>query len=150
MSPRMEWVTNRSLPLFVGDRIARWSKLFLEFAVSQGIGQAAGMLSGLIYVRLMPVDQYALYAIGLASLAFLSVGSDMGLTGSLSYFWRQSGNVSSAIEPRIAAVRRLRWAFLVLASLVSGALLLKTAAKQNLPLMSVFTCFGVVVATASS
>jgi O-antigen/teichoic acid export membrane protein len=146
----MEWVTDRSLPLFVGDRIARWSKLFLEFAVSQGIGQAAGMLSGLIYVRLMPVDQYSLYAIGLASLAFLSVGSDMGLTGSLSYFWRQSGNVSSAIEPRIAAVRRLRWAFLVLASLISGVLLLKTAAKQNLPLMSVFTCFGVVVATASS
>jgi O-antigen/teichoic acid export membrane protein len=136
------------LPL--GDWIARWSQLFLEFALNQGLAQAAGMISGLIYVRLMPVDQYALYAMGLASLAFLSIGSDMGLMGSLSYFWRQSGKVSSAIEPKIAAVRRLRWVFLLVASLVSGALLLKTAAKQHLPLIAVLTCFGVVVATASS
>jgi len=133
-----------------GDWIARWSRLFLEFALNQGLAQSAGMISGLIYVRLMPVDQYALYAMGLASLGFLSVGSDMGLTGSLSYFWRQSGKVSSTIEPRIAAVRRLRWVFLLVASLISGALLLKTAAEQNLSLMGVLTCFAVVVVTASS
>ena len=133
-----------------GDWIARWSRLFLEFALNQGLFQSAGMISALIYVRLMSVDQYALYAIGLGSLGFLSVGSDMGLTASLSYFWRQSDKVSSAIEPRIAVVRRLRWIFLLVASLVSCALLLKTAAEQNLPLASVLTCFAVVVSTATA
>ena len=144
----MEWTTDRSLSLFVGDRVARWSRLFLEFAVSQGIGQAAGMLSGLIYVRLMPIDQYALYAMALTALAFVGTASDLGLTGALSYFWRQTVTNEGTIEARIAAVRRLRSAFLVLASLLSGALLLKTAAKQDIAATTVSGCFGLIVATA--
>jgi hypothetical protein len=145
---KVEWATNRSLSLFVGDRIARWSRLFLEFAVSQGIGQAAGMVSGLIYVRLMPVDQYALYAIALTALAFVGTASDLGLNGALSYFWRRSTTNDSAIEMRIAAVRKLRSAFLVLASLLCGALLLKTAARQDLAATTILACFGLIVATA--
>src|SRR5258707_338313 len=133
----------------VGDRIARWSRLLLEFGLSQGLAQTAGMLSGLIYVRLMPIDQYAFYAIGLSSLSFISVASDMGLSGSLGYFWRESSKDGSPIEPIISAVRRLRWAFLILAALVSGVLLLKSTAKQDLPITSVLACFGIVIATAS-
>jgi hypothetical protein len=68
------------------DTIARWTRLSLEFAVNQGIAQSAGMIAGLIYVRLMPVDEYALYAMGLSSLTFISVGSDLGLGWSLGYF----------------------------------------------------------------
>src|SRR2546427_9052191 len=104
----------------VVDRIERWSRLFLEFALNQGLAQAAGMISGLIYVRLMPIDQYALYAMGLSVLTFLSVGSDLGLSASLGYFLRQSLKDGSLIQPRIAAVRRLRSAFLVVASVICG------------------------------
>jgi O-antigen/teichoic acid export membrane protein len=123
-------------------------RLSVEFAIGQGFGQAAGMLSGLIYVRLMPIEQYALYAMGLSCLAFVSIGSDLGLTSSLSYFWRESGG--SKLEQKIAAVLKLRSVFLVLASVVSGVLLLKTANKQNLALATVLACFGLVVATAWS
>jgi O-antigen/teichoic acid export membrane protein len=144
----MEWTTDRSLPLFVSDRIARWSRLFLEFAVSQGIGQAAGMISGLIYVRLMPVDQYALYAIALTALGFVGTASDLGLNGAISYFWRQSVTNDSVMKARIVAVRRLRSAFLVLVSLLCGALLLKTAAKQDIAATTMLGCFGLIVATA--
>jgi hypothetical protein len=70
-------VINRFIRFASGDRIARWSRQSLEFAVVQGLAQAAGMISGLIYVRLMPVDQYALYAMALSSMAFVSIGSDM-------------------------------------------------------------------------
>ena len=124
------------------------SRLSLEFALNQGIAQAAGMISGLIYVRLMSVEQYALYAVGLSALTFLSIGSDLGLTSALSYFWRQGITGGSAFEPRVAAVLRLRSVFLVLASVVCGVLLLKTAATQNLPMTIVFACFGLVLATA--
>src|SRR5262245_15415235 len=87
----------------VRSRIIRWGQLFLEFALSQGLAQSVGMLSGLIYVRLMPIDQYALYALGLTALSFASIGSDMGLTESLSYFWRKSSQNVGALGPRIAA-----------------------------------------------
>jgi len=138
------------MSLAVSDRFARWSRLSLEFALSQGLTQSAGMISGLIYVRLMPVDQYALYAMGLTSLAFVSLGSDLGLSGSLSYFWRQNRGDRSLIEPIIATVQKLRLVFLVLASFVCGALLLKTATEQNLSMIIVLACFGLVVATVSS
>src|SRR5689334_19448385 len=125
-------VTNRFTAFAVRDWFAQWSRLSVEFGVSQAVGQSAGLISGLIYVRLMPVDQYALYAMGLTSLTFISMGSDPGLTGSLNYFWRESSRDRCGIEPIIAAVQRLRWVFFVLASFVSGALLLKATSEQNL------------------
>jgi len=135
--------------LAVSDWFARWSRLSGEFALSQAVGQSAGLISGLIYVRLMPIDQYALYAMGLTSLSFISTGSDLGLTSCLNYFWRESSRDECGIQPIIAAVQRLRWALFVLASFVSGALLLKTTSEQNLSITSVFACLGLVVATVS-
>jgi O-antigen/teichoic acid export membrane protein len=140
-------VTSR---FFVGDWFARWSRLSVEFGLSQALGQSTALISGLIYVRLMPVDQYAVYAISLTSLAFISTGSDLGLTSSVNYFWREGSRDQCSIEPIIAAVQRLRWALLVLASFVSGALLLKAIREQNLPIISVFACFGLVVGTVSA
>jgi O-antigen/teichoic acid export membrane protein len=138
------------MSLAVSDWFARWSRLSLEFALAQGIGQSAGLITGLIYVRLMPVDQYALYAIGLTSLAFLSTGSDLGLTSSLNYFWRESSRNGCGIEAIIATVRRLRLVLLILVSFVSGAFLLKTTIERNLSMISVFACFGLVVAIAAA
>jgi len=138
------------MSLVVSDRFARWSQVSVEFGLSQALGQSASLISGLIYVRLMPVDQYALYAMGLTSLAFISTGSDLGLTSSLNYFWRESGKDRCGIEPIIAAVQRLRSVFLVLVSFVCGAFLLKTTSEQNLSVISVFACFGLVVATVSA
>src|SRR5262249_29034701 len=143
-------VTSRFMSLVVSDRFARWSQVSVEFGLSQALGQSASLISGLIYVRLMPVDQYALYAMGLTSLAFISTGSDLGLTSSLNYFWRESGKDRCGIEPIIAAVQRLRLVFLVLVSFVCGAFLLKTTSEQNLSVISVFACFGLVVATVSA
>ena len=143
-------ITNRFMSLAISDRFARWSRLSLEFALSQGVAQSAGMISGLIYVRLMPIDEYALYAMALSSLTFVAIGGDVGLTGSLNYFWRQSGSDGNVIEPIIAVVQRLRSVFFVLASFVCGAFLLKTATERHFSMITVLACFGLVVATAWS
>src|SRR5262245_25739598 len=82
--------TRRFMSVAVSDGFARWSRLSIEFALGQALGQSAGLISGLIYVRLMPIDEYALYAMGLTSLTFVSIGSDLGLTGSVNYFWREN------------------------------------------------------------
>ena len=143
-------VTSRFISLAVSGWFARWSRLSLEFALSQGVAQSAGMISGLIYVRLMPIDEYALYAMALSSLTFVAIGGDVGLTGSLNYFWRQSGSDGNVIEPIIAVVQRLRSVFFVLASFVCGAFLLKTATERHFSMITVLACFGLVVATAWS
>jgi O-antigen/teichoic acid export membrane protein len=138
------------MSLGVSDWFAQWSRLSVEFALSQAVGQSAGLISGLIYVRLMPVDQYALYAMSLTALTFISTGSDLGLTSSLNYFWRERGGERCGVEPIITAVQRLRSVLLVLASFVSGALLLKATSEQNLSVIGVFACFGLVIATVSA
>src|SRR5262245_40654813 len=94
-------VASRFMSLAVSDWFARWSRLSIEFVLSQAFGQSVGLISGLIYVRLMPIDQYALYAMGLTSLSFISTGSDLGLTSSLNYFWRESSRDGCGIQPII-------------------------------------------------
>jgi O-antigen/teichoic acid export membrane protein len=142
-------LVNRFMSVAVGGGFARWSRQSLEFAVGQGLAQAAGMLSGLIYVRLMPVDQYALYAMALSSMAFVSIGSDMGVSGALGYYCREHGTDWSVIQPMIAAIVKLRSVLLMFASLIVGVFLLKTAHERNLPIITVLACFGLVVGTVA-
>jgi hypothetical protein len=151
--PALAWASTRcSFQGLAGarDRVERWSRLFLEFLFTQGFMQVAGMLSGLIYVRFMPFDQYGLYALSLGALSFVAIGSDLGLTSSLDYFWRQCSQSGSAIEPKIAAVRRLRSIFLGLAVIVCAALLYKFVTSQSLAAVSALGCFVLIVATAWS
>ena len=89
------------------------------------------MLSGLIYVRIMPVEQYALYALCLTSLSVISVGSDLGISGALSYFWRKSASDGRPIAPKIVAVRQLRALLFAGAMVVGGALVFTSVRKLN-------------------
>jgi len=129
--------------------LLRWGRLLLEFGVNQGFAQTAGMISGLIYVQFMSVDQYAVYALALSALSFLSVGSDLGLTGSIGYFWRQRllGQGGVSLDSTIAAVRRLRLVLLALTAAIACVLLLRSAKAQHLSLGGVFLCFLVVLGT---
>jgi len=101
------------------SRIRRWAGIITNFACAQGFAQFAGMVSGLIFVRWMPVNEYALYAIGMTALTLVTVGSDLGLNGALSYFWRQGVAQHRQIDSKIVAVRKLR-SLLFLPSLVLG------------------------------
>jgi O-antigen/teichoic acid export membrane protein len=112
-----------------GDRARRWARTLGEFALSQGFGQAAGMLAGLVYVRWMPVEQYALYALCLVALSVIAVGSDLGLTGSLAYFWRKSQQDGRPVAAKIELVRRLR-SYLYLTALLIGVTLVATSARS--------------------
>ena len=131
-----------------GQRLQKWTATIVEFALAQGFVQAAGMLSGLIYVRVMPVEQYALYALCLSSLAVISVGSDLGISGALSYFWRKSLQEGSTIAPKVAMVRKLR-ALLFAGSMIVAAVLVATSAtKLNIAYSGLLVCFGLVAMTA--
>jgi len=97
----------------------------------------------------MPLDEYAIYALGLTSLSIVNVGSDLGLTGSLNYFWRQSEQNWDAMAPKIAAVRKLRFMLLIIASTVCAVLFLKSAVAEKVTLASVLGILFLVVFTAA-
>lgn len=124
--------------------LRRWGALALEFALAQGLGQAAGMLSGLIFVRIMPIEEYALYALCMTALAMISVGSDLGLTGSLGYFWRQGLQQATNFGPKLTAVRRLRSALFFLAFAIAATMLLSSTRSHNVAWPTVLTCLALL------
>ena len=130
-------------------RFLHWLQMLVEFALAQGVGQVAGMLCGLIFVRLMPTDQYALYALCLTTLAMVSVGSDLGVTGYLSYFWRRNMQEGGdGIESKLAAVRLLRLGLFTLALVAGGLSLFTAASSTSFPLATTLVCFGFLACTA--
>lgn len=127
-------------------RLSRWLRHGVEFALNQGLAQIAGMVAGLIYVRVMPVDQYALYALSLGTLAFLSVGSDLGLTGALSYFWRQAAKDGRSVRPKINAIRMLRLGLLTGGAVLAAAMFL-TGTRRPVTDGAVVACLVLLIAT---
>ena len=127
-------------------RLGRWLLDLGEFALAQGFGQGVGMLAGLIYVRWMPKEEYALYALCLTTLAFVSVGSDLGINGSLNYFWRRALQDRRPFGPILSAARKMRSVLFAGALVVGGTMLFTSAGIQAMPTKLV--CFGLVGATA--
>ncbi len=84
------------------------------------------MVTGLIFVRHMPVGEYAVYALAMTAFSLISVGSDLGLNGSLGYFWRQSLAKKRPPWRYIEAVRKLRSLLFWISLAVAGALLLSS------------------------
>lgn len=122
--------------------------MIAEFGLAQGLSQVAGMLCGLIYVRFMTVDEYAIYALCLSALGLAAVGSDLGLTGSLNYFWRDGMQTGHPIGPKIAAVRKLRLVLLAVALTISATLLLTSTSKQAVSSVPLLLSLGLVAITA--
>ncbi len=64
----------------------RLIQLALGFLSGQGAVQIVTMLTGLILLRILSVEQYALYTLAASILAIVSLGSNMGLTQAVISF----------------------------------------------------------------
>jgi O-antigen/teichoic acid export membrane protein len=114
----------------IRSRARIWSQLLASFVFSTAAGQMLGMLAGLIYVRYLPVDQYAFYAVCLASLAFVGLFSDFGLTGSAIYFWRKAKAEGSSFAAYLEPIRKMRLWLIVLGG-SAAALIVPSVAARN-------------------
>ena len=119
-----------------------------EFALAQGFGQVVGMACGFIYVRMMPTSEYATYALCMTALAMITVGSDLGLTGSLNYFWRRSLQDASEIGPKIVAIRKIRVVLYWVALAIAGITLFSSTLQGSVPTAVIVSCFVLVAAIA--
>lgn len=66
------------------SKLQRWLLLIGKFLFGQGIVQATHFTVGLLIIRLLSTDEYALYIISCALLAVSAVGSDMGLSHAMN------------------------------------------------------------------
>lgn len=64
-------------------RVLEWGRVVSFSAVLQALVQGVGFISGLLVIRLLPIDQYAFYTISLAALGMLSVLSDLGVSAAM-------------------------------------------------------------------
>lgn len=116
--PALAWVPQRAL------RVARLSGSFL---FGQVLVQALTLIVGLLLMRVLPVEQYALYTIGGSLLAVVSLGSNFGLGQAIvslgarrrddrnyvGALWRASHQISACLFPltTLAVLGLAAWMF---------------------------------------
>jgi O-antigen/teichoic acid export membrane protein len=100
-------------------KIGKLSRLASEYAGAQAVIQFLGIASGLLIVNFLPVREYALYALALSVLTFLSVFSDLGLSGALLFFRRETRKTHAAFFPYINATLRIRRGLLLAGAAVA-------------------------------
>lgn len=70
-------------------RAAPLLKLAREYTAAHILARLMAAISGLILVRLLPVNEYGLYTLALTAFTFICTFSDLGATETLSFFrWR--------------------------------------------------------------
>ncbi|MFD1844212.1 lipopolysaccharide biosynthesis protein [Sphingomonas qilianensis] len=122
--------------------------MLIEFGLSSGAAQAIGMISGLVYVRYMPVSDYALYALAATTLTFISLSSDLGLNSATTYFWRRSRSGGPAFGDCLAGIRRLRLLLFVGVGAIAAVIFPSVGARAHYDLGTLLIALGLVLASA--
>ncbi len=112
-------------------RAKRWTGILAAYFTAQVLTQVLGLGAGLILVRFMPVREFALYTLTTSFLTFFGFATDLGMTGSLSYFYRRSAQESVEFGPYLKAVVGLRRLAFVLGGALVAILLPLTARDKG-------------------
>ncbi len=89
-------------------RLREWSGILSAYFTAQTLTQLAGVLAGLLLVRYLPVQQFALYTLAASVLGFFTFVSDLGSTSSLVYFFNLTKKEGGDFQSYVAAVLSLR------------------------------------------
>jgi O-antigen/teichoic acid export membrane protein len=120
-------------------RCKRWLGILSAYFSTQTLVQLAGIGAGLLFIRFLPVREFALYTLAFSVVTFFNFLSDLGSTNSLLHFFRESAVKGEDFGSYYAAVLSLRKAgFLIGAAAVVAAFPAIAAAKgyalaQSLP-----------------
>jgi O-antigen/teichoic acid export membrane protein len=135
------------------ERAARaWtlSRLATEYGAAQVASQALSLAAGLLVVNLLPVREYALYALALSVLSFLSVFSDLGLGGALVFFRREARKLHKDFAPYLLAALRMRRLLLLAGGAAGLALVLKLGHDRAFGVGQLLVVSALMIATVWS
>ena len=128
----------------------RWAKLILDYLFGSGIGQILGLLGGLLYVRSMVPSEYALYGLCLTTLSSVALLSDLGLTGSVTYFWRYAKEQNEKFYSYLKVIRYVRRCVLLGALLCSLVALLVVGEGQGVERGILIAAWAVLSITSAA
>jgi O-antigen/teichoic acid export membrane protein len=97
---------------FLASKLRR----IIEFLTSQGITMAGNLFYGFLCVRLLPISEYAKFAVVFAVLGTISVLMDISFSSALLPLIGERTNDRQLIADYVASLRQLaHWLFLVMA-----------------------------------
>ena len=89
-------------------RARTWIRILSAWLTAQSLVQLLGIAAGLLLIRSLPVQEYALYTLALSVITFFTFVSDLGSSTSLLYFFQQARKDGEDFRPYPAAVLSLR------------------------------------------
>jgi O-antigen/teichoic acid export membrane protein len=117
----------------------RWLAILSAYFGTQTLVQLAGIGAGLLFIRFLPLREFALYTLAFSVVTFFNFLTDLGSTNSLLHFCREAATRGEDFGSYYAAVHSLRKAgFVIGAAVVLAAFPAVAAAKgftlgQSLP-----------------
>ena len=109
------------LPLGTARRWTRVAGAFFAVHLTQ---QVAAMATGLLFIRTLSVDDFAIYTMATSVLLTFSFATDLGSSSALLHFFHQSKQGKEPYANMVSAVLSLRrWMFLAGTPIAIGVLL---------------------------
>jgi O-antigen/teichoic acid export membrane protein len=85
-----------------------WLLLISKFLAGQGIVQALNLITGLILLRVLTIEEYALYTLANVMLVLASIGSNLGLTSALVTLGSQVKDNRTKLGSLVATIQEYR------------------------------------------
>jgi O-antigen/teichoic acid export membrane protein len=90
-------------------RARRWAGILSAYLSSQVLVQLLGIAAGILFIRHMPVHEFALYTLAASVITFFTFVTDLGSTTSLVHFFHRAVREGADFRCYVAAVLSLRW-----------------------------------------
>lgn len=113
-------------------RFRTFAQQAIEASFASLVIQALGVAVSLIWLRILPIAENAAFALCVTTIGFVAVASDLGLTASISFFWRESVRGGATFSSRFAAILKLRWLLFVIAGLCGACALFYLLGRYGL------------------
>lgn len=90
-------------------RLVQWTKIFSAYFSAQSVAQLLGIGAGILFIRYLPKEEFALYTLAFSVVSFFHFVTDLGSTSSLVHFRRKAltqGEDFAAYEAAVLSLRR--------------------------------------------
>ena len=126
--------------------LRRWAGILSAYFSAQTLVQLLGIASGLLFINVMSVPEFALYSLATSVVTFFTFASDLGVTASLLHFYREATAGGEPFSPWYAAVASLRRAAFAVGGVAVAVALPAAAVARGFGLVESLAVTAVVLA----
>src|SRR5262245_42861228 len=112
------------------------------------LAQLLNAATGLVFVNLLPKDEFAVFAVFTALLQAFVAQSDLGTSGAVGYFYREHSSWNSFKTMALPAIVRMRLQFFIVGGIVLIILFVNSPATQVVTAIRTSELLGLALGTA--